>query len=226
MDEATRITGTTIRDNPAREMINVMKRRWLKYLNVVGVAVVGLATACGQTGSTQGRARTISETPDANGNVPFRNELNLDRTPLSNVYDPHSAPLSTVTQVQVVTGEGQQVVLDADKQPIIFVAYWCPHCQRTLVMFSQEERQLHQLPVVVSMGFQPGTTLAEAKKLTQEERKTLGLSSDFTVDYALTVQSAKYVPHGFPNLVYSDGTTLQMLYGEHSLSAWKMALDQ
>lgn len=205
-------------------------QRSVGYVSVVSALVLSFAvTGCGQATTGQGgkqpsQTTTQSRAADAAGNPPFQNKLKVEVGQLDQNYDPKSVSASTFTHVQVVDGQGQKMTLSAAKQPILFVAYWCPHCQRTLVMLTKNESKLRQLPVIVSMGFQPGTTVAQAKKLTDAEHTTLGLSNQFHVYYGLYKNNAKYVPIGYPTLVFSDGQKLQMLAGEHTLGVWQHAL--
>ena len=128
-------------------------------------------------------------------------------------------------KVAAVTAEGKKVTLNVDKQPLFFEAYWCPHCQRTLVALNKNKGQLKQLPVIVSEGFLTGTTLAEAVQITHQEFAALHLSG-FQVDYILNpnagVENAK---HGYPTLAFLKRRKTFTLSGEHTVSVWKLALN-
>lgn len=197
-------------------------KSWVKWAGAAAVLTGSLGLfGCGSPAKTAGSSNTAQT--DAAGNPPFQNKLSMEKGRQSNRYDPHSAKASVFSSVKVETSAGKTISLNAKKQPILFTAYWCPHCQRTLVLLKKSVSQLPVRPIVVSMGFQPGTTLAEAKKLEQKEGKVLGLGSAFQIDYGLSL-GKQDVPMGFPTLVYSDGSSLKMLYGEHTLKIWKEAL--
>jgi|GEM_PF-2013795 len=203
--------------------------------SLLALALVFVMSGCGNTANTSGNSANTGNSQansvqsgngqtDAAGNPPFQNSLKLEVAPVVKTYNPVAANPQDFTRIQAVDANGKTVTLDARKEPILFVAYWCPHCQRTLVLLSRNESQLSQLPVVLSMGFQPNTTLAEAKKLTAAEHSALHLSSRFQVYYGLNVDAKKLVPIGFPTMVYSARGKLEMLYAEHTLAIWKQAL--
>ncbi|QQE78040.1 hypothetical protein [Alicyclobacillus sp. SO9] len=198
-----------------------MKNR-VKWAGLTAVFVGSLSlVGCGS--HVNSAANKTAPAADAAGNPPFQNKLKMEIGRKINRYNPYSVNAGVFSNVKVETPQGKTVFLNANKQPILFTAYWCPHCQRTLVLLKKNLSQLPVRPIVVSMGFASGTTLAEAKKLETQEEKVLGLGTAFQIDYGLSL-GKKDVPKGFPTLVYSDGTQLRMLYGEHTLKIWKEAL--
>ncbi len=128
----------------------------------------------------------------------------------------------TYSHVVVYDVSGKKVTLDAHNQPILFEAYWCPHCQRTIQLFEKQMSQLPVKPVLVSMGFAKGTTFQQAKAIGSQEAAALGIKG-LKVYYSLNRNTETYVPVGFPTLVFNDGGTLKALYGEHTFSAWQAA---
>jgi len=184
----------------------------------------GIITANNTSAGSQGSLPSASEQVDAVGNPPFQNKLNIEVAPLDSNYDPIKAKTADFTNIQVVNAQGKPITLDAKKQPILLVAYWCPHCQRTLVLLSKNINRLSHIPIIISMGFRLGTTLAEAKDLTDDEESFLHLSSQFKIYYGLNVNANELIPIGYPTLVYNDGRTLAMLYAEHTFAIWKKAL--
>lgn len=79
-----------------------------------------------------------------------------------------------------------------------------------------------QKPLIVSMGFKPGTTLNEAVHLEQQELQAFHLKS-FQVYYLLDPNQSKYVPYTYPTLVINRDNSLDMLHGEHTLPVWLKA---
>jgi thiol-disulfide isomerase/thioredoxin len=150
------------------------------------------------------------------------NETGVEVTRPNPNYNP--APLQSADefkQLQLYDADGKVVHPGLDK-PLLIVAYWCPHCQRTLVLLNANKDKLKQLPVVISAGFQPNTTLQQAKDITKEEFRLLGISG-FQVYYCFTQFSRDLLPM-YPTLVYSSDQGLVRLSGEHTLDVWKKAL--
>ncbi|GMA61417.1 hypothetical protein NZD89_17055 [Alicyclobacillus fastidiosus] len=153
----------------------------------------------------QNKTKEMVVTPDSK----------VDPVPVTDVADTH---------LQVLDGQGNRVMLDVAKTPVLIVAYWCPHCQRTLELLSTHRAQLGQLPVLVNTGFPAGTTLTEAKRVEAAEVKDLKLQN-FTSYYALDTSFAnRYAPKGYPTLLYPSATGVQSLNGEHVLSVWAQVL--
>ena len=165
----------------------------------------------------------ISWFPALISNPPFRRELSLDIVRPDAAFDPVVANKNVYDAVGVYTATGKHVTLNASKHPILFEAYWCPHCQRTLVMLNQYQGSLAKRPILVSMGFQFNTTLRAAVSLENSELKAFHIHG-FKVYYLLDPNQKRYVPYKYPTLVFDHNGMLQMLYGEHVLSAWKEAL--
>jgi thiol-disulfide isomerase/thioredoxin len=154
--------------------------------------------------------------------VQVANETGVEVTRPNPNYNP--APLQSadeVKQLQLYDADGK-IVHPSPGTPLLIVAYWCPHCQRTLVLLNANKDKLKRLPVVISAGFQPNTTLQQAKDITREEFRLLGIS-DFQVYYCLSQFSRDLLPM-YPTFVFSSDQGLVRLSGEHTLDVWKKAL--
>jgi thiol-disulfide isomerase/thioredoxin len=156
-------------------------------------------------------------------NPPFAVKVNEQKVTPDSALDAVPADAARYRSITVFDANGRRVTLDAANAPVLFVAYWCPHCQRTLQLLSQNRSELRRLPVMVSMGFVPGTPLSEAVRLTQQEETALHLSG-FKTYYALDPSSRQWIPRGYPTLVFDRNGALQMLYGEHTLDVWQKVL--
>lgn len=127
-----------------------------------------------------------------------------------------SAYLASLT---VVDENGNKLKLNHSTRPVLFEAYWCPHCQRTLVLFHKTAPIMKQAPLVISTGFPQGTTLPEAVTASKREFALLGLSG-FTVYYALgNVQVPTY-----PTLLFHQNQSVNLLLGEHTKDIWEEAI--
>ncbi|PWI57667.1 TlpA family protein disulfide reductase [Sulfoacidibacillus thermotolerans] len=160
----------------------------------------------------------------AHTNPPFQNLLAIDKTTPLATYQPQPVShASAFTHLLVETANGKPVVLDAKEYPLLFEAYWCPHCQRTLVLLNEKRTHLHHLPLFISTGFAPGTTLQQAVQLTEKESTTFGLR-DEQMYFLLSNQWRSLIPE-FPLLVfYSTNGKVEQLAGEHTFPVWKEAL--
>lgn len=137
----------------------------------------------------------------------------------------NAKPLSSTTynDVHVLDESGKPVTLDVSKSPILFEAYWCPHCQRTLVLLSSNMSDIKSKPILVSTGFAPNTTIQQAVSISHQEFKSLNLAK-FKVYYLLDKSLlAKYVV-SYPTLVFDKNGKAQEMLGEHTLPLWERAL--
>ena len=164
-----------------------------------------------------------SPTAGIGNNTPFTNRLHKELVTPDPNYDPVTVKQSLYNRISVLSSSGEKVQLNAHTQPVLFEAYWCPHCQRTLVLLHQNLKSLHHQPILVSSGFAAGTTLRQAVALSHAEIKDLGLNG-FKVYYILGNNYSKFVPVGFPTLIFKQKNQLNMLSGEHTLSVWQKAL--
>lgn len=194
-----------------------MRRWWLAVvvpvliLAVVGCgAVTAPKTNTTQTGSAQ--------------DPPFRIVTSQEPATPDGNFDPTAASLTLYQNIPVYRASGQVVHLDAAQQPILIEAYWCPHCQRTLLLFNKHSNAMKIRPVLISTGFAPGTTLKQAVQLGAAERSALHLQ-DYQMYYYINPDYAKrLVPVGFPTLVFPWQGKVGALYGEHTWTAWQPAL--
>ncbi|MCI0182697.1 MAG: thioredoxin family protein [Acidibacillus sp.] len=157
-------------------------------------------------------------------NPPFQNLLTSELTTPLSTYNPQTIADPTVfTHLTVYTASGKPVVLNASHTPLLFEAYWCPHCQRTLVLLNANKSHLRHFPIMISTGFAPNTSLQTAKHFTAEEESAFSLHG-ITVYYLL----AHWRPliKEFPMLIFpSKSGKIDQLMGEHTFPIWKKALD-
>ncbi len=193
----------------------------LSLLTTAVIAGCGAAQSNNSAGGHSNGAEVGSTRQDPN--PPFVNRLkDLPATPDPR-FDPTSARASIYSDITVYAANGRKVVLDAKNTPILFVAYWCPHCQRTLVLLNKNRQSLSQFPTLVSMGFAPGTSLAEEVRITQEEMNYFHINH-VKEYYYLGSNSQKLTPQGYPTLVFPGKRGVLAMFGEHTLSAWQQAL--
>lgn len=159
------------------------------------------------------------------GNPPFINKLKTDIVPQISTFNDVVVNSTQYNDVPVYTEGGKIVHLDARRQPILFEAYWCPHCQRTLVMLNKHRSQFGRFPILVSFGFQPNTSLHQAIKLTNAETKAFNIKN-VKVYYILQYHIRNYAPNGIPELVFFHNGKLESLSGEHTLQIWETALEK
>lgn len=172
---------------------------------------------------TYERARR-NQSVSLGSNPPYTNELTLDVAQPIATFQPTKTTSPVYNHVVVYTATGTKIVLQAKAQPLLFTAYWCPHCQRTLALLSKNASTLHVQPTVIAMGFAPGTTLAQAVSLEAQEIQDLHLQP-FTIDYLLDPNQIRYVPEAYPTLVFPYHRGLAMISYEHTLAAWRQALN-
>ncbi len=153
-------------------------------------------------------------------NPPFRDKLNMNYVQPITKLDWSVGDSAIFGTVTVLNGEGKKEILTSNNKPILFVAYWCPHCQRTLLQLAKHLKP-REMPIIVSLGFVPGTSLSFAKKVTGEEFSQLKIDQkSVTIDYVLDRNANKYTQYGYPTLVFSHHGQLLKLVGEHSWTVW------
>jgi thiol-disulfide isomerase/thioredoxin len=188
---------------------DVVMKKFLRFAVISTISI--LVSGCGLTSSSY---------------PPFKVLLDVQKVTPSPSFDAQVVDAQLYSHVQVYTEDGKRVVLDAKQHPLLFVAYWCPHCQRTLVDLEKNQHQLKELPFVINMGFGPGASLAKAKLIEHQEMQALGLQSMKFYYVVNDPKEQRYIPNGFPTLVFSRGDQLLSLYGEHQFDVWQRAINQ
>ncbi|WP_062305363.1 TlpA family protein disulfide reductase [Alicyclobacillus sendaiensis] len=199
-----------------------MRRTWA-WMLVSLVAV--LAVGCGAIGHSAGSGQVAKGSGrDRAHPLVFQNltgAMNQGQDPR---WDPRPASSGLYGAVTVWTASGRQEVLTADRQPLLFAAYWCPHCQRTLQLLTSIRHRLRRMPVIVNVGYPAGTSLQTAVRIAREEDAALHLAP-FEEVFILTPSAGdRYAPLGYPTLVFRQGNALWSLYGEHRAEIWIRAL--
>ncbi|QSO51904.1 hypothetical protein JZ785_24570 [Alicyclobacillus curvatus] len=197
----------------------------LAVLTTVMITGCGTSSAVNSTnGNVSGQATNAAAgSAGQDANPPFANRLkDLPATP-DPQFDATSVSAATYGSVTVYDANGSKVILDAKKTPILFVAYWCPHCQRTLVLLNAHRQSLAQFPTLVSMGFAPGTSLSEAVSITHQEMSYFHIQN-VKEYYYLGSKSQTLVPQGYPTLVFPSQGSVSAMFGEHTIGAWQQAM--
>lgn len=191
-----------------------------RLLNAVLTMALGssLVAGCGPLMNT-GQSSAAGQIP------PFKDSRSVALVNPISQFNVTQADTSVYTQVKVYDQSGHQVVLNAKDQPLLFEAYWCPHCQRTLVSLNQHRATLQAFPTIVSMGFVTGTTLKQAVSLSETELNTFHITN-VKVYYLLDPTESKQVIHSYPTLVFPYHNQLDRLVGEHTYPVWQQALNQ
>jgi thiol-disulfide isomerase/thioredoxin len=150
----------------------------------------------------------------------FTNRLNESKVKPIATFDATTQDVSLYRRVTVYDASGRKLTLDASKRPLFFEAYWCPHCQRTLVLLNRHRDQLKQMPVIVSLGYAKGTNLATAKRISDEEMRAFHIQG-VDVYYLLDGDHGQY---SFPTLAFPYHGRVELLRGEHIFPVWQRAL--
>ncbi len=201
-----------------------MRRWWLAAaVPALILALVGCGTVT-TPNTTTGAQGTAASSKGSSLDPPFRVVTSLEVVTPDAKFDPSAASLSLYQNIPVYTASGKVVHLDARKQPILIEAYWCPHCQRTLLLFNKHSQAMKQRPILISTGFAQGTTLQQAVKLGEAEDAALHLQNYQMYYYIAPNFATRLVPVGFPTLVFPWKGKVGALYGEHTWAAWQPAL--
>lgn len=153
---------------------------------------------------------------------PFQNELKDEVVPLDTKFDPVRVSKTLFDHIDVVNAEGKKVVLNASQTPVLFEAYWCPHCQRTIKMLAEHWSSLKNKPIFISTGFPNGTPLSEAVMVSRDEMRFMKVPKP-TVYYLIGSSAEKYISI-IPDLVFERDRQLWMLNREHIFPIWQKAL--
>lgn len=191
---------------------------------LVGCGTTNRSVSTGTNTTSKQISANVTKQQSAAQNPPFANKLKLDVMAPDTKFD--ASPVgSNYNHVQVTAPNGQTITLSASTEPVLFEAYWCPHCQRTIVLLNKNRSKLHQIPVLVSTGFAPGTTLSEAKSLGAEELHALHIKN-VKVYYLLNTHEFRKLVQTFPTFTFPYHNKVEMLTGEHSFPIWQKAINQ
>ncbi|MCL6600306.1 MAG: thioredoxin [Alicyclobacillus macrosporangiidus] len=157
-------------------------------------------------------------------NQPFENRLNALPTTPANVLNAKPADPAVFSSIPALTPDGAPLTLNPSDRPVVFLAYWCPHCQRTLVLWDQHWSELPVKPVIVATGFEPGTPLDQAKQIEADEIRGLNLQHIRFDAYLLDTDVGKKVIQAYPQVVFQQGDRLLTFTGERTLAVWKQVL--
>ncbi len=200
-----------------------MRQKQSRLLGVLIFVLIVLVAVEQVVSLRKGHSSGTQPSVGTQTNIAFHNELKMEMvTPISS-FNPTATTSPVYEHVTVYAANGSKVSLNARKTPLLFTAYWCPHCQRTLVLLSKNRAVLRQKPIVIAMGYVPHTTLSEAKQLEDAEVKSLGLHG-LAVYYLLDPNATKYVPVAYPTLAFMHGGKLLLMNSEHTLAVWEKAL--
>lgn len=176
-------------------------------LFALSIASLYILSGCGQ--ATKSPALQVS------------NLINYEKVTPDPHFDPQKFTNATqvLASLNLVTSTGKPVHLENSTHPIMFQAYWCPHCQRTLLLFTQNPILKHSGLILISSGYPLHTTLQQAVATTQKEFKELGISG-FPVYYELhSIQVPSY-----PALIFKRAGSSYLLTGEHTEKVWEEAV--
>lgn len=104
------------------------------------------------------------------------------------------------TALRVVDENGQETVIDLKNGPVLFVAYWCPHCENFLTT-----APLRKLPTVVSTFPRKSDTV---ETLIHETRAKLERTGWKDTPFYVLMEYPAYVTQT-PLLVWWDGYQIQ-----------------
>jgi cytochrome c biogenesis protein CcmG/thiol:disulfide interchange protein DsbE len=160
-------------------------------------------------------------------------ELDPGSAPALPVYDPGAEPDPAVGEtIPTVTGTdfaGDEITLgpDGTAQVILFVAHWCPHCQKEIPLL-QGHLDDNPMPddvelVTVSTSVQPGAENYPPEAWLEDEGWTAPVLAD---DEGSTAAQA-YGLSSFPYFVVvdADGTVVMRASGELSTDEFDAAVD-
>ena len=200
-----------------------MKRLWPVGLLLVLVVALGFGFSLGghptaartQALATPHRSRRVTQTHGAQAQSLF--------VPVSPSW------WRTVSQASVVTVDGQATTLPPH-QPVLFFAWWCPHCHMAL----EELRHTPQLQhiTLVSVWINAGnpslpiTSAHNAALVTEKALSALGVHVPSAhLLLAMPNSAINRVLHGVPTLVVPKGNTPMEAAGvPPTIGAWTQQL--
>lgn len=225
--EITQITAIDAATSKGEGMNMAFSRYGLVMSAIIAISALML----GGCGAPQVNKTDLSNTAAqqsintaGNPNPPFQNKLNVGKVTPSSQFDAKRVDEGTYGVFSVTNLSGNSETLYPKKTPVLFEAYWCPHCQRTLVMMNKNWNQLKLKPTIVATGFQPGTTLAQAKSLVTSEEEGLQLNYAKPTYYLLSSDEQHKLIQSYPEFIFGRSGEIYMLQGEHTLEIWEQAL--
>lgn len=156
----------------------------------------------------------------------FVNKLDQENHGLNPKDDAQLLNSHSLKNLPVVKSSGEKVDIDFSQQPVIFVAYWCPGCQRELVLLNNNKEKFNKLPIIICTGFNKidkNTSLNDAVRIIDQGFNNLRIQG-FTTYYSMTDPSNKDVPE-YPCVIYPKDNNLFRLTGEHTLDVFIRAFN-
>lgn len=183
---------------------------------------VSLLAGCG-VGSKDVNGIHVAPNHTEAGGLTFINRTGDMRVAPNAKFDAEIGERTSYTNISVLDSSGRHISLNASATPLFFEAYWCPHCQRTLVLWNKNRNGFRHMPLIVSMGFPPGTTLHEAVRVSDAEMNAFHIRN-LAVYYLLGANAAQFVKE-YPTLLFPWKGKVALLQGEHTLGVWQRALN-
>ncbi|WP_040290153.1 TlpA family protein disulfide reductase [Alicyclobacillus hesperidum] len=184
---------------------------------------IGTVSGCGTAGAAN-QSRGAKVVRNQVHPLVFQNRTSDNIIAPDTKLDSQPVRGSLYKDVLVLQANGKSAHLDVTHGPLLFVAYWCPHCQRTLQLLTKLQSQLKQIPTLVDVGYPSGATLADAVRIDRAERAQLHLANFPTYFILAPNAGDQYAPLGYPTLVYRQGGQTLSLFGEHTSAIWKQIL--
>ncbi|MCI0184255.1 TlpA family protein disulfide reductase [Sulfoacidibacillus ferrooxidans] len=125
---------------------------------------------------------------------------------------------------QIVNASGQTIQMPTTK-PLLFFAWWCPHCHAALKNLQQlgDLKDVELVSVYLDANGKTVTTLAQAKALTASGLHEAGISVPASaIDYVMPTSPINNIIQGVPMIVGKVDHTWVAMDGEptHPMHIW------
>ncbi len=153
---------------------------------------------------------------------PFRDLRKVEIVPLQSKNNASITSSSLYRHVVVENNFGKTTVLNATKKPILFLAYWCPHCERVVTLW--KNHHVH-FPNLVFVGYPNRTTFSQAKSRAWDEIRSFHLPVvENQVHFIIGQNLKQYVPSGFPEYIYYRDGKMKSMLGEYTWNVWNRVI--
>ncbi|MCI0184886.1 TlpA family protein disulfide reductase [Sulfoacidibacillus ferrooxidans] len=175
------------------------------------LAIMGLLSGCGTQQASVHATKPVSKIEQT---APITHSSSQDTSIVDGFMKPYD--VTPLFAHQIVNASGQTIQMPTTK-PLLFFAWWCPHCHAALQNLQQlgDLKDVQLVSVYLDANGKTVTTLAQAKALTASGLHEAGISVPASaIDYVMPTSPINNIIQGVPMIVGQVDHTWVAMDGE------------